>query len=409
MLSNIWTAFGIAIQNIRSNILHTFLSTLGIVIGVAALVAILSLADGMEEFARDQITKTTSLKSIRVQPQTRKFVNGIWVNLDNYPRLQPDHINALLTRLDSVESMNYTLSGGTLTRDAKSREIGIEYYAVLPDIWQLPDSMLIAGKSLPTDNNSGPATGVVVNENLARALAPDSGKIESALGTSLSLFNQTFEIIGVGKSQANHMQALLTMGALPDSLTRNKPANLTITATKLEAVSSIKADVEGWLKETFRDQAGQFHVVSNEWRLKQAQRGMLLFRIVMGLITGISVLVGGIGIMNVLLISITERTSEIGIRKAVGAKKSDILLQFLSESVTVSAFGSGIGVIAGFGFMAAAVPLIHYITDIQFQAAYTFSTIGIVALIALLIGVLFGTYPAMRAANLLPIDAIRRE
>jgi putative ABC transport system permease protein len=129
----------------------------------------------------------------------------------------------------------------------------------------------------------------------------------------------------------------------------------------------------------------------------------------MGAITGISVLVGGIGIMNVLLISVTERTKEIGIRKATGAKKKDIVMQFISESITISLVGCVLGWIVGVLGVFGLVEIINSFTDFGFKAALSFQTVLVVILIALLVGVLFGTYPAWKAANLTPVDAIRHE
>jgi putative ABC transport system permease protein len=150
-------------------------------------------------------------------------------------------------------------------------------------------------------------------------------------------------------------------------------------------------------------------ISTNEKRVEQAAKGFRLFRLIMGMIVGISVLVGGIGVMNVLLISVTERTSEIGIRKAVGANKRDIILQFLSESITVSMFGSVIGLILGVLGTMAFVPIIKSITGVPFQVAYTWNTFIVVGILAVVVGIVFGTYPAMRAARLDPVDAIRHE
>jgi putative ABC transport system permease protein len=149
--------------------------------------------------------------------------------------------------------------------------------------------------------------------------------------------------------------------------------------------------------------------MTNGFRLQQAERGFRLFRVIMGLIVGISVVVGGIGVMNVLLISVTQRTSEIGVRKAVGAKRKDILLQFLTESITISSFGSFCGLLLGIFGTMGAIPIIRALTKIPFQASYTWNTIAVVAILALLVGIIFGTYPAVRASRLDPVEAMRRE
>lgn len=129
----------------------------------------------------------------------------------------------------------------------------------------------------------------------------------------------------------------------------------------------------------------------------------------MGMIVGISVLVGGIGVMNVLLISVTERTVEIGIRKAVGASRAHIVQQFLAESITISLVGSLVGLIIGILGTMIVVPVIKSLTAMPFAASYTWNTLIIVTIISVLVGIIFGTYPAMRAARLDPVDAIRRE
>ena len=135
-----------------------------------------------------------------------------------------------------------------------------------------------------------------------------------------------------------------------------------------------------------------------------------MFKLFMGAITGISLLVGGIGIMNVLLSSVTERTREIGIRKATGARDRDIKRQFLAESVAISAVGSGIGLAIGIAGAYGITAGIRRFSQAPFlYASVSWSTLAVAAAAALLIGLTFGTYPARRAARLSPIDAIRHE
>ncbi|MBC7897763.1 MAG: FtsX-like permease family protein, partial [Cytophagaceae bacterium] len=154
----------------------------------------------------------------------------------------------------------------------------------------------------------------------------------------------------------------------------------------------------------------RFDLATYEARAQQAAQGILIFKLLMGAITGISLLVGGIGIMNVLLASVSERTREIGIRRATGATRRDILLQFLAESVAISGFGSVLGIALGLGGAFGITAVIRrYATAGFIQASFSWGSVAAAAGASLLIGLLFGTYPARRASQLSPIDAIRHE
>jgi putative ABC transport system permease protein len=189
----------------------------------------------------------------------------------------------------------------------------------------------------------------------------------------------------------------------------SSPPELILDAKNVEEVPLLKEEVGKFLSDRFPSSKNDFSIHTNEFRVQQAVKAFQLFRIIMGLIVGISVVAGGVGVMNVLLISVTERTNEIGIRKAVGANRFDIMLQFLSESVAISAFGCSVGLVFGILTTMAAIPIIKAIAEVPFQAAYTLNTLLVIVLVALVIGILFGTYPAVRASRLDPVEAIRRE
>ncbi|HEU4698493.1 MAG TPA: FtsX-like permease family protein, partial [Gemmatimonadales bacterium] len=143
--------------------------------------------------------------------------------------------------------------------------------------------------------------------------------------------------------------------------------------------------------------------------LEQAQQGILVFKLVMGAFAAIALLVGGIGIMNVLVASVIERTREIGIRKATGARHRDILVQFLSEAVAISGVGAVLGAAAGLAGAFTAAAVIRHVSQARLYAAFTWGTLLVAATASVLVGLGAGMYPALRAARLSPIDAIRHE
>jgi putative ABC transport system permease protein len=185
--------------------------------------------------------------------------------------------------------------------------------------------------------------------------------------------------------------------------------SLLVTAHRVEEVARVQADVERWLTDRRGDWRTRIRIDTNAARLAQLQRGMLAFKLFLGAITGISLLVGGIGIMNVLLASVVERTREIGIRRACGARARDVFVQLLAESVAVTGFGSAVGAAIGLLGAFAVTALIRSQTDADVYAAFTVTTLAVAAAAAAVVGVAFGTYPALRGARLSPIDAIRHE
>lgn len=406
MWKKIWISISLAQQNIRARFFHTLLSVLGIVIGVSALVAVLSLIDGLEEFAQDQITQTTSLKAVTVQTNQYKTAHNLRIKKEEYDFLDYSDFVSLKSAI-SIPADFYlsTQFSGEVTIEGQPIGASIIGQAA-------PRAAAIRFKIgqafLEQDIEKAPRVAFVNHSFATQVAGRDS--IQKLIGKDIGFRGKSAKVIGVlEEDDTEFAQMFIPITLFSKDELKEHPPRAIIEALHVESVPEIKTEVTDWLRSHYQKDTTDFVVITNEFRVEQAAQGFLLFRVVMGLIVGISVLVGGIGVMNVLLISVNERTVEIGVRKAMGAKRQDILLQFLAESVTVSLFGCFIGLVLGVLGTWVMVPVIKSIVDVPFEAAFTWNTLAVISVAAIVIGIVFGTYPATQAAKLDPVEAIRRE
>ncbi|HYC52351.1 MAG TPA: ABC transporter permease [Gemmatimonadaceae bacterium] len=407
---------------LRANPVRALLATLGVVIGSAALVAVLAVSDGVEEYARIRVARQ-GFDRIVIRPIVHDTVDGQYV-----PRLSVASLG--LSELESARAVlvpgeRLVLSRGALglaqlPQSGRARAVQLRGVAYT-ETDNFGDSVAAGRLLTPAEAATG-ADVAVVNSALARAIAGDSAApVTSAIGDSLQLGARWLRVVGVTASLSDSPgeRRGVLMAIVPMSVFESAPVAggssrsapyMSVLTSRAEDVLPMRQRMEGWLATTDPRWTSNYQIQARtQEQLDEVRKGMLIFRLLMGSITGITLIVGGIGIMNVLLASVAERTREIGVRKAVGAKRGDILLQFLAESVTITGVGSAIGTAVGLAGAYGVTAIMRAQTEALIHAATTGQTLLISAALAVIVGIAFGTYPAMRAARLAPIDAIHTE
>jgi putative ABC transport system permease protein len=402
----------IALRALKVNRMRSALTMLGIIIGVAAVIAMVGVGSGATERIQEQIRSIGS-NLIIVLPGSVSS-NGVRLGSGAVASLTQDDAKAISIDCPSVAVAARTVRGSVQVVYG-SNNWATSVQGVTPDYVTLRDYSMISGDFFTTQDVDSAAKTAVLGVTVVKNLFGDA----DPTGQTVIIKNVPFTVAGVlapkGQSPTGQDQddiILLPISTATQKVIGANKANakavgqVMVQAINPQAMDQAMQEVEALLRERHKIEPGadDDFTIRNLTEVFQAQEtSAQVMSILLGAIASVSLIVGGIGIMNIMLVSVTERTREIGLRQAVGAKTRDILLQFLVEAVTLSLLGGIIGIAVG---LAASVMISYFA---QWATEVSMLSILLAFLFSALVGVFFGYYPARKAAFLDPIEALRYE
>lgn len=404
-MTQVWEYIKIALMNIKSNKGRSVLTMLGIIIGISSVIMIISIGNGVKGGINDELNSMAG---------GQIYIYSYGENEDSIRvEFSEEDVDAIMEKVANVKSVTPQLSfygeatarKGEFTASATFGMPGLEYTNSDP---------IIRGRYFTESDYYSANKVCIITESSAKTLFGTTNVVGMTFEYTLDGISHEFTIIGIRQDNASVLTGFMS----GDTVTMEAPASvvssvygysytvndLLIVSDGAEHASQVARDAVR-LMENRHDVRGKNAISVQNFNDYLGQMNSILnyITIFVVFVAAISLLVGGIGVMNIMLVSVTERTREIGIRKALGARTGSILLQFLSESAIITLLGGIIGIVIG------VLGAILVCSLMGFTATITFGTVVGASLFSTAVGIFFGIYPARKAARLSPIEALRHE
>lgn len=426
----IWENIKLAFSSLMANKMRALLTMLGIIIGIGSVIAIMTISSSLtnavstsfQEMGANNITvglKERSEDSTTTRSGLNFGSSNKTATMEEEDLITDDMINTLKSQMknqvDAV-AISESLGSGTIKDGSDYANITVE--GINADYFAANNIKLLAGRHIKTADLSGSKNVIMVSDKVVENMF--DGDMEKALGekinTNINDVYYSYYIVGIYEYEETGFSSstdedITTSAYIPLTTAKNQARSdegysqfTVVTSTDVSDVSAFADQIETFFYPYYMGNEDYQITTTTMESMTESMNDMIqTVSIAIAFIAGISLLVGGIGVMNIMLVSITERTREIGTRKALGAKNSSIKLQFITESVILCLVGGIFGIILGFTLGAAAAILLGY------AAAVPVTAILVAVGFSMIIGIFFGYYPANKAAKLNPIDALRYE
>jgi len=406
---NLSEAVAISASSLWAHKLRSILTLVGVVIGVAAVIAVVSLINGANQYVATRVFRLgADVFGLSKQPSIITNVDD-WLEFQKRKRITYDDFEAVRGLCKSCKEIGASLGGRIEVKSGLNSLKDTNLRAWTPQMAQLYDVDLVSGRHMTEEDMRGAAPVCVIGNDLVENLMPGIDPI----GKEIRWNNIPCEVIGYGSKQGSALGNSLDNWIIIPLTTYNKNYGTQQDSLRITSRAGSAGKIQDSVDEVRQIMRGRHHLAyakPDDFAIETSDSFLSLWKdisssffAVMIAIASISLVVGGIVIMNIMLVSVTERTREIGVRKALGARRSDILLQFLIESSTISVIGGAIGVLCGVLVASVITWVFALPSSVQLWSVIS----GLI--VALSVGLFFGTYPASKAAKLDPVEALRSE